>query len=597
MKINNFKKEKEVEKVHVWEKIEIKLEADNNYENPYTEVDVWVDLEGPDFKKRVYGFWDGGNIFKIRITATSPGKWNWVSDSNQLDPGLNGKQGSFTAENWKEEDKKENPCRRGFIRPSKDGNSLKYADGTPYFLIGDTWWATPSYRFKWYDDDNKRPIGPDMGFKDMVRYRKKQGYNCIAMIAAHPTWDNDGYPAEVQMEDKENTNIRSAWKQPGTESAEPMHNEGGRPFKFPGKVSGYEDIVPDFDRINPEYFKYMDRKIDYLNENGFIPFIEVARRDISQVWKKFYNWPESYARYIQYIFSRYQANNCILSPIHFDYSGKSIPSKEFNEPIRYYINEYGKPPFGNLLSTNAHLSNFRNFGGPEHNDWLDLYQTGNWREHCHYWHLTEIFHQEPSKPALNGEPYYAGCPLCWPHDREPENEKEDALYCRSGMYGSVLSGGLSGHIYGAQGLWEGAVEEEADPVMWESLTLESGKQMQYLSKFILSEGERYKELVPNSEYLQPNKAGDPEGYKGWAYCAGTPEKDFFLMYFESDCPEVIFRGTFPGRKYRGWWFNPRSGSWLKIENLLIPSAETGLIDIPAFPSNNDWGLKLIEAEK
>ena len=97
-----------------------------------------------------------------------------------------------------------------------------------------------------------------------------------------------------------------------------MSNEGGRPFLFPGKVPGYETVFPDLNRINPEYFKYVDRKIDYLNEQGFVPFIEVSRRDASEVWKKYYGWPDSYARFIQYVWSRYQANNTVLSPIHLD---------------------------------------------------------------------------------------------------------------------------------------------------------------------------------------------------------------------------------------------------------------------------------------
>ena len=68
-----------------------------------------------------------------------------------------------------------------------------------------------------------------------------------------------------------------------------MDNEGGRPFFFPGKVPGYENYFPDMDRINPEYFKYLDRKIAYLNANGFVPFLEASRRDASLLWSKYYS--------------------------------------------------------------------------------------------------------------------------------------------------------------------------------------------------------------------------------------------------------------------------------------------------------------------
>ena len=44
---------------HVWEKQELTFTAAQSFVSPYTEVTVWVDLTGPNFKKRVYGFWDG----------------------------------------------------------------------------------------------------------------------------------------------------------------------------------------------------------------------------------------------------------------------------------------------------------------------------------------------------------------------------------------------------------------------------------------------------------------------------------------------------------------------------------------------------------
>jgi len=77
----------------LWEVQELSLQAVKTWENPYMDVDVWIDLEGPDFKKRVYGFWDGENTFKIRYTAASPGLWSYRSGSFPEDPGLCGKTG------------------------------------------------------------------------------------------------------------------------------------------------------------------------------------------------------------------------------------------------------------------------------------------------------------------------------------------------------------------------------------------------------------------------------------------------------------------------------------------------------------------------
>ena len=124
--------------MHVWQKHEITLKAEKTYPNPYAEVEVWVDLKGPGgglseagaasgglseagaaggappggtsppFEKRVYGFWDGDYLFRVRIVATAPGVWTWSSGSNQLDSGLNGQTGSFSAVDWTDAEKQEN---------------------------------------------------------------------------------------------------------------------------------------------------------------------------------------------------------------------------------------------------------------------------------------------------------------------------------------------------------------------------------------------------------------------------------------------------------------------------------------------------------
>ncbi len=573
--------------VHVWEKVEITLSAAGSYANPYTEVEVWVDLKGPGFYKRVYGFWDGDLSFRVRVLATAPGHWSWRSGSNQPDEGLNGRCGAFEALAWDEEDKAANATRRGFLRPTPNGRALEYADGTPLFLLGDTWWATPTFRFKWHDDDQERAVGPEMGFKDMVRYRKAQGYNCIAMLAALPNWANDGLPPTIRMADEQQTCIRSAWQQAGTQSAKDMHNEGGRPFLLPGRVPGYENVYPDVDRLNPAYFQYMDRKVDYLNSQGMIPFIEVARRDVSQAWFKFYDWPDSYARYIQYVWTRYQANHCILSPIHFDSGSLSIPSREYNTPANMVWRK-GIPAFGTLCSCNASGSSLSNFGDAGEAPWLTLHQIGNRRHHNSHWLLTEIYQEsKPPRPALNGEPYYPGFP---PGRSAPADSAEAELYNRSGMYGSFLSGGLAGHIYGCAGLWSGSVEPEAEQRIWEALQFRSGAEMSYLPRFALSEGRCYQDLVPNADLLEPNRTPEITGNRGWAYCARTPDRGLFMIYFEANCPRAQVRGCAYRGAYEATWFNPRTGEWMQAGTLI--ASDTCEIALPPFPGEGDWALKL-----
>src|SRR4051794_1206178 len=92
-------------RVHVWEKQELTFTSARSYTNPYTEVTLWVDLLGPGFPKRVYGFWDGGTTFRVRVLATARGKWSWKAGSEPSDTGFSGKSGSFTAIDWTEAEK------------------------------------------------------------------------------------------------------------------------------------------------------------------------------------------------------------------------------------------------------------------------------------------------------------------------------------------------------------------------------------------------------------------------------------------------------------------------------------------------------------
>ena len=585
--------------IHIWEIQELTFTAERSYSNPYTDVTLWIDLSGPDFNKKVYGFWDGGNTFRVRLVATQPGDWTWTSGSSSNDPGLTGKTGSFAAIEWTEGEKDENPLRRGFLRSTENHHALIHADGTPFFAIGDTWFSMGSNRFKWYDDTLKRPIGPTAGFKDYVHYRKEQGFNWINVIAAFPNWKTDDSLYHMRLNDADRTTLRSAWEEFGKNSAKNMDNEGGRPFFFPGKVPGYEDYFPDMDRINPEYFKYLDRKIAYLNDHGFIPFLEASRRDASLLWQKYHDWPDSYSRYLLYFYARYQAYNTVLGPVHLDIISGTVSPQDYTIAIENVEEKYGPLPFSNLLSANANPSTYENWG---EDSWITLHQIGNKREHNYYWYLTEIYYSKNPKPALNAEPYYAGYKdargggigVHYKYGAEGGTDRDSEIV-HSTMYGSLLSGGLAGHVYGAEGIWGGDIEPEAPTHMWDAFKWKSAAEMQYLKTFAFSIGDRYRELEPMADLVSPNKTHEILSYEGWAYCARTPDKNIFMAYFEKGCPQSEIRGALLNSVYRAQWFNPRNGTWLDVDinagRLL--SSVTGNIMIPPLPENVGWGLKLV----
>ena len=603
------------QKIHVWDTLEIVLHAEQDYENPYTDVTVWADVKGPAFQKRIFGFWNGGNEFVIRTTATVPGQWSYETGASTADPGLCRKAGSYLAEPWSEEEKKENPSRRGIITATPDGHCFQYADGTPYIMVGDTWWALASKHYPWTDGEEEHPIGPDMTMKDMARVRKAQGYNTVGMIAAFPTWNDDGYPNHIELGDEKKTTLRSAWTNNGCRpwregdpplSAKDMSNEGGRPFFTPGPVKGYEEVAPDLDRINPEYFKALDKKIRWLNEQGFTVFIEVTRRDVGSYFKNFYDYPMVYTRLIQYIFARYQTANILFSPIHFDCQLNSIDAREYSEAANLYIDLYGEPPFGTLFGCNSQPHSSINFGGPDEQHWMTFHQLANYREHDYYWHLEDSFYRCPL-PAINGEPYYSGHPCLYLRDEdgeligvkpgEDENSEADQLNCRSAYFGSLVSGAYGGMLAGFKGGWSGNTEEACDSKLWESMNYPASKQVQYIVPFLMKDGLKYRELQPDSGILTPNKTGDHMGLRGWAFASATRDRSYILGYAEKDCPKLFVRGLHPYDQYRLTWFDPRTGKWLYDEQVDLEVYVYGYIALPYFPADSDWGFCLEKLNK
>jgi hypothetical protein len=607
---------------HTWEVQEIVLHAAKPHPNAYKDVDAWVELKGPNFSKRVYGFWDGGNIWRVRVVATGPGKWTWTSNSNQPDEsGLNGKSGGFVAKDWTEQEKNENPTRHGFLRDSPNRHALQYADGTPFFLVGDTWLAAATWRLPFTGNkpaSNYTP-GPGITFEDAVAYIKAQGYNSVSMIAAFPSWASDQYPSTYR--DEKGVPYRGAWekfgvKVGGKDTAKDMQDEHGyRPFEILPNRKG----LPNYDAIVPQYFQSLDKKIVYLNEQGFIPMLETTRRDVCEAWKAYFDFNESYGRFVQYLVARYGAYNFIYSKIHLDVTPvakfgpgagtrRPIPgltADEFNEALIYHLKKYGPMPFGQPVTTLIDHSTYTSFGHGDEVPWLNMDSVGNFpRNNTTYEAIEQLFKLPNPNPAIDLEPYYAGwaaAPMNAPAgERPPFNSERDNYFARAMMYGCVLSGALVGHVYG-HGAYDFTTTDEpagSRPYIWEALKYDSAAQMRWMKKFITSQGKSYQDLQLASDDVSPHKAaGSPEaGLDGWALMMRTPKKDLALLYFEEKSERAKVSNLEPNKSYQFTWYDTRTGKWL--ENAAVATDAQGIAQLPPFPDGKDiatldWAAKLL----
>ena len=606
----------ELGEAHVWECQEITLQSARDYANPYTEVDCWIELEGPGFARRVRGFWDGGRTFKIRFVATGPGEWRWKTASNQpSDSGLNGGTGALRAVAWTEAEKQANPNRRGFLRASAEGHTLQYADGTPFFLLGDTWLAASTWRLPYRGARAAADYvpGPGISFEDAVGWRKRQGFNSVSFIAAFPNWAADHRGATFK--DSNGVFLRNAWEKFGTwapgasvttddgatTTAKDMHDEAGnRPFA----VFADREGLADFDRLEPAYFRSLDRKLRHLADEGFAPFLEPVRRDHGPAWKAYFEFNASYARFVQYLIARYGAYNLIVSGIHLDWipADYSLTEHEWNDALKFHLRTYGPPPFGQPMTALIDSSTYKRFGHGTDCPWLTMHTVGNNpRNHAIYASLEELFRLEPAYPAANLEPYYTG----WNHSinrpggETPEaNSPRDNYFARAQMYGSVLSGGLAGHVHGtaAYDITSTGEPEGWRPFIWEALRYESGAQMRHLRDFVLSEGSRYRALAPAPGALQPRVAPGSlaDGLDGWSFLLRDPGATFALAYFETKAAPAHLTGFKPAAAYSWIWFDPRTGAWARP--IAVATDAAGVLATPAFPTAEDWAAKIVRAE-
>ena len=601
--------------IHTWETYEITLTAQNAYANPYMEVDVWAQLSGPNFNKKIWGFWDGADTFKIRILATEPGTWTFTTGAADsagkalTDAGLVGKTGTFTAVDWTEAEKQANPNRRGTVRATPNGRAWQYADGTPFFMLAETQWAATTWRIpftKSIASPDYSPLASNWSFEGSVQWLRKLGFNAMAMIAVHPNWHDDGYAAGLS--DNAGVVIRDAKPKSGTSTARDMHDEdGNRPFLLPGLSSGRTDVCANFYKINPAYFKNMDRKMDCMKANGFVAYVESVRRDHGWTWMKYYKWPGSFAKFLNYLQARYGTHSMILSLLHFDTAENSIPPSDWRSAMNAWFQKYGPMPFGQAVTIMGGSSSLANFGHVDKCPWLQAHAVGNApKDHGMELNLAACFSAVPPVPCFCNEPYYVnfnGSNNACGGEIPPPNSYRDNYLARAHAYGHVLNGGLAGHIVGTGSRWGNAVGEPADvgyPVGWETEKYPFMLQAHFLRDFIFSEGLKYRDLQLASDGLSARRAPGSldASLDGWSHMMRTADKTLAFIYFENKAVRQTISGMTATTAYKAQWFNPRTGAWSDVGTGILTSDAAGRMTTPNFPNNvavadSDWALKLV----
>lgn len=244
-----------------WEVSDLTFSVAQTPEKPI-DVDFSAILTQGETQLTAPGFFNGGSEYLIRFTPPSAGTWNYKTQSAL--PSLNGLNGTLEAKEAKI------GRRGGIVLASDSEREFRYQNGDPYYPI--------AFESDWLfalDAENPDGIPVTRTFVDRLA---RDGFNQVIMnvFAYDVRWEKD-------------KTLDSKY-------------EYGSPKVFP---FGGDNTNPDHETLNIEYFKRLDRVIEYLDEK------EVAAHLMIYVWNKLVNWPDANSaadnRYFDYVVKRYQA--------------------------------------------------------------------------------------------------------------------------------------------------------------------------------------------------------------------------------------------------------------------------------------------------
>jgi len=106
-----------------WQRWEHGLKSTREYGNPYADVTLRVTYVGPGGRTlRAYGFWDGGDTFRIRCAFPVPGVWQWeTACSDAANPGLHHQRGTVRVSRYRGDGLL---YQRGFLKVSENRRYL-----------------------------------------------------------------------------------------------------------------------------------------------------------------------------------------------------------------------------------------------------------------------------------------------------------------------------------------------------------------------------------------------------------------------------------------------------------------------------------------
>jgi len=497
-----------------WNVAEIRLETDQLPDSP-TDVSfgaVFSCESGESID--VPGFFNGGTEFVIRFTPPTAGVWEYKTHSEWAE--LNDKQGALNVSAATANRK------GGIVIDPAAPTQFRYENGESYYPI--------AFESDWLFALDAEDPDDIPNTRKLVDSLAENGFNQIVMNV---------FAYDVN------------WKKDERLIAE---HEFGSPTVFP--FAGNNDS-PDHSHLDIEYFKRLDRVIEYLDQKGIVAHL------MDYVWNKQVNWPEANSaednRYFDYVIRRYQAYPNLVWDVSKEALGYGHTDVKY---IHQRIERLRKLDAYKRLITVHDYGYCRRF-----TERIDFVSVQLWSSELHSV-MRNVCKDMPNKPILNIEHggYEKGPYVVFTGNyTSPEVCLERAYQC-------VFAGTYPTHY------WQGAAWNVVVADI-ESLAPDDRPRLDYY---------RHMRTFVDKYDVGRMIAGQKKSNAGFSL---HNDKDLYLYYVPKECDFIGMRlpKELRGRKMTGTWFNPFDGTFGE-------SVKQEVVQWPAFTKPDGDGFRILIVE-
>lgn len=529
--------------------IEIKFQSGKPYQNPFYDVNLDIIFTDPNGKQlTIPAFWAGDNRWVVRYSSTILGPHHYISICNDtLNEDLHNIKSfvEFTPYTG------DNPLLiHGAPKVSSDKRHFCYADGTPFFWLGDTWWLGLTKRLGWPSD-----------FQTLAQDRQKKGFTVVQIVAGL-------YPDMAAFDSRGESLSGFPWEE-------------------------------NFTTINPAFFDEADERIMFLVSLGICPCIVGS-------WGYYLQWlgTEKMKLHWRYIMARWGA-----LPVVWVASGEQMmpwylsDQKEIDRPwlkqewskvIRYMRETNG---FNRMITTHPQKSARSCVDDPTLLD-FEMQQTNHRSPTSKQAEKAiEGWYAQPVMPVISGESRYEALEIT------PPVTTADT---RQAFWAHLLNSGCAGHTYGANGIWQ--VNRLNDPFgkspnghNWG--TMPWNQAMQLLGSYQLAHAKMLLMTLP-WHLLGPIPKASTSKWQKYLQllpfinrqqlaiaAAATADGNLAIYYTLHLKPVLIDMQHFPPQ-VEAYWYDPTNGNFSSISDSELSNRNHSAFKPPGKNGANekDWVL-------